>query len=449
MLVCISVLLTRRHARWCALLGAVVSLLCLTRENAIAWHFVLVVWIAWWCAAGESPKQNSFGPKNALDTSPHQSGKLPHYHITALPNILAYLLGAGLVLLPVGLRNLYVQDEFLLTTSQAGPNFYIGNNAQADGRYQPLVRGHETPTFEQRDATELAEQATGRTLTPREVSRFWMRQAWSDIAADPIRWLKLSAYKLLLVWNRYEIADAESITIYRKQSPVLSVLDTVFHFGGLAPLAVLGIALAWNDRRRLWVFFALIFIMTVAVAAFYVLARYRFLLVPLLIPFAANGWVELWRRRRQLQTVLRPLTLAILIAILVNWRIQDEKRLDALADMNAGVALAQAGEIEQAAEYFALALEGHPDSPEANYNLALALAVEGNHSAAIPFYEKAIQEQFDLPGAHYNMAVALEQTGNVQEALRHFEFANQQDPGDAEARAAIERLLKKGADPPN
>ncbi len=446
---CIAVLATRRNLRWSALLGAAVSLLCLTRENAIAWHLILPVWLFWW-SASEAVRRISNGEDRTTESRSDGANSLPRPRRlkSAARNVLAYLLGAAITLFPVGLRNFYMQREFALTTSKAGPNFYIGNNRQADGRYQPLVRGHETPTFEQRDATGLAEQSAGRQLTPHEVSRFWMQRAWSEIAADPIGWLKLSGYKILLVGNQYEIADAESIAIYRRHSPVLSALCTVWHFGVLATLAVLGIALTWNARRRLWIFYALIVTMTLAVAAFYVLARYRYPLVPLLIPFAATGCIELWRRRTQWHTLKGPLTLAIVSAIIFNWPIQDEKRLDALAEMNAGVALAQGGEIEDAAEYFTRAVANHPTSAEANYNLALALAVQGKFSEAMPFYEETIQSQFDLVGAHFNLAVALEQTGEAQEALKHFEIAIQQDSGDTEARAAITRLQQKDTDPP-
>jgi tetratricopeptide (TPR) repeat protein len=444
-LACIAAHFARTSWPRCALLGAVVSLLCLTRENAVAWHLVLPAWILF-----RKPDEGTTPPDQAARTvSLIEAKHLGQTRFAAQGNwgprisrLTAYLLGAGLVLLPVGLRNYYVQGEFLLTTSQAGPNFYIGNNAHADGRYQPLVRGHETPTFEQVDATQLAERATGQKLTPRDVSQYWLRQAWDDIAADPARWLKLTAYKILLVWNCYEIADAESITIYRRQSPVLNALSTLWNFGGLVPLAVLGIAITWNDRSRLWAFYALIGTMTLAVAAFYVLARYRYPLVPLLIPFAAAGSVELWRRRARLHTAIRPLSLAIVIAMMVNWPIQDEKRLDALAEMNAGVALAQAGEVENAALYFSRAVAGHPTSAETNYNLALALAVQGKYSEAIPYYEQAIQNQFDLVGVHFNLAAAYEQTGKPELALKHFEIALQQDPYDKEAQAAINRLRR-------
>src|SRR2546430_19733 len=83
--------------------------------------------------------------------------------------------------LPVAARNQVVGGEFHLTTAQFGPNFYIGNNESARGTYQPLRFGHGTPEYERRDATELAEQALGRHLSPAEVSRFWTRKAMAYI----------------------------------------------------------------------------------------------------------------------------------------------------------------------------------------------------------------------------------------------------------------------------
>lgn len=451
---CVALVTEQLNAGRTFALGVMVSLLCLTRENAMAWHLVLFAWVGLRCFGmrhtGTLIARTAHGPQTSACATSSTDAKFAN-RAQGAPSMLrpaaasslawlAYLLGASVVLLPVGLRNAYVQGEFLLTTSQAGPNFYIGNNANADGRYQPLVRGHETPVFEQADAKRLAERAEGRSLTPREVSHYWMRRTWSDIAADPMRWLKLCGYKLLLVWNRYEIADAESIVIHRRSSTVLDALACVWHFGVLAPLAMLGIWLTWNDRRKLAVFYALILIMTFAVAAFFVLARYRYPLVPLLIPFAVAGLVELWKHRKKPGRVTSAVLLALVAAIVINWPIQDEARLDALAEMNTGVALAQSGEIEAAGEFFARAVLGHPSSAEANYNLALALAIQGRFAEAIPYYDRAIQVQQDLPGVHFNLAGALEQTGQREAALQHYEIAAAQDPADSEARAAIRRL---------
>ena len=70
-----------------------------------------------------------------------------------------------------------VGGGFYLTTSQFGPNFYIGNNPHADGTYLSLRFGRGAPEFERQDATELAERALGRTLSPAEVSSYWTDRA--------------------------------------------------------------------------------------------------------------------------------------------------------------------------------------------------------------------------------------------------------------------------------
>ena len=71
------------------------------------------------------------------------------------------------------LRNYAVGGGFYLTTSQFGSNFYIGNNPATDGTYMALRSGRGAPEYERQDATELAEHAVGRTLTPAEVSAYW------------------------------------------------------------------------------------------------------------------------------------------------------------------------------------------------------------------------------------------------------------------------------------
>src|SRR6185436_4451529 len=66
----------------------------------------------------------------------------------------------------------------------------------------------------------------------------------------------------------------------------------VGHFGILVPLALLGVIVTWPMRSRLLVFYAMTLAYAASVVAFYVLARYRYPLVPLLILFAAAGVVN-------------------------------------------------------------------------------------------------------------------------------------------------------------
>lgn len=418
----------RRRPRSAAVVGFVAALLSITRENALVWVLLLAVWV-WW-----DWRWKIVDCRLPIGEPIRKTG--------SWVAILWFAVGTGIVLAPVAFRNRVVGGEWSISTFQAGPNFYIGNHRGADGRYQPLVRGHETPSFERTDATLLAQQGEGRALTAREVSRYWMRRAMNDITADLPGWFSLLARKAALVIHRYEIADAESFYLYRESSLILAVLGRVWHFGVLIPAAAVGVLSSWSQRRRLWLYYAMIVSMALAVALFYVLGRYRYPLVAALILFAAAGAVAAWDAVRQgaWRRLMLWLTVAAVTAVAANVPIQDESKLNALARMNAGVALAQEGRLQDAIGYFRRALADHPASPEGHNNLAQGLALTGNFAEAIDHYEAALRAAPDLPGVHFNLAVALEQVGRVHDAQRHYETALAQNPADADAQAALLRL---------
>ena len=409
--------LTRPSAHLAILASGVLSgLLVLTRENALLWLPILGAWV-WFARSAVAMGTRAF-------------------------HLGVFVIGTALVLVPVGVRNAGVRGQWSVSTFQAGPNFYIGNHRGATGRYRPLVRGRETPTFERRDATMLAERAVGRSLSPREVSRYWLSRGVAEIRAAPGSWLVLMGKKLLMVLNRHEVADAESQYVCADSSPLLRALGSVWHFGVLCPLAAIGIVLTRGRWRKLWIYYALLASMASAVALFYVMARYRYPLVPLLMPFAAAGCLKAWTcmRAREFRRLGFSLTVGAIVAIVVDVPIHDEKRLNAHAWMNVGVALAEEGDIIKATRYFRRALEGQAASAEANNNLAQALAMQGDFAGAIPHYETALRADPTLMGVNFNLAVALENVGRTDEALTHYERAVALDPADAEARAATERL---------
>ena len=398
--------------------GGAVGLVALTRENALLWAIVLAGWA--WAGEGRGLWRR-------------------------LARLCGFVLGLALILGPVGLRNWVIGGEWSISTFQAGTNFYIGNHYGADGRYQPLVRGQETARFERDDATRLAEEAVGKKLTPREVSGYWMSRAMHEIRSDLSAWLGLMARKMAMVWNRYEVADAESLHVYAESSVILSVLGRIWHFGVLCPLAVVGVIGTWSQRRRLWVYYLLIVTMALAVALFYVMARYRFPLVPLLIPFAAVGCVGVCDRLRrcEFRELALPAVVALVVALAVNWPLHDERRLNAMATMNAGIALAKLGDLQGATRYFESAVAGHPQSAEANNNLAQALAIQGDYARAGEHYNRALAAEAHLPGVFFNLGVSLERLGRRKKALDCYEQAVKRDASDAEARAAIARLRKE------
>ena len=201
----------REHGRWrWPLIGVTLGALGLTRENALLFVPVIVGWI--W-----------------LDSS--QRARHPGRRTAML------LAGLSLILLPVGVRNLFSGGEFHLTTTQSGPNLFIGNNPEADGTYVPLRAVRGSPEYERLDATEIASRAAGRALSPGEVSDYWIGRALDYIRTNPRDWLALEARKLRLLTNVTEAIDTESQESYEDDSPPLRLVARVAHFGVLLPLS--------------------------------------------------------------------------------------------------------------------------------------------------------------------------------------------------------------------
>jgi tetratricopeptide (TPR) repeat protein len=396
-------------------LGAVLGLLALTRENALALVPIVAVWV--------------------MQRSSPASGR-------GATSLAPFVLGLGIFLAPVAWHNHDRGGAFSVTTFQMGPNFYMGNHAGADGRYQPMIPGRETPQYERADATALAEEAVGRPLAPKEVSDYWMDEALSYIRKNPVEWLKLLTVKWQLTWNRYEIPDTESYRIYRDRSVTLSIFGSLWHFGVLTPIAVLGAIWSWPRRREIWILYTMALVMALAVAAFYVFARYRYPLVPIVAMFAGFGATEAWRRANtgRLLRSWPAIGIAAMSAVWINWRVNPEQRLHAGQLGNLGATLASTGKIEESIPYFEEAVAVHPDAPRLRQFLADGLSMTGRYQEAISHYEAVLQSDPERAMANFNFAVALEATGRKSEALAHFQRALARDPDDAEAAAAVSRL---------
>ena len=258
---------SRRFLLYVAL-GLTMGGLTLTRENALVFILVILGWIT---AKGLGAR--GWGP--------------------AVRSAGLFLAGLAIVLLPVAARNSYVGGGFFVTTSQFGPNFYIGNNAAADGTYQSLRFGRGSPEYERQDATEIAERALGTRLTPGQVSSYWTDKALDFVVSKPGAWLALMGRKVILLWNVTEMVDTESQEAHAEWSLPLRLGGFIGHFGILVPLALLGVFVTWPMRSRLWILYAMTLAYAASVVVFYVFARYRYPLVPLLMLFAAGGVVAI------------------------------------------------------------------------------------------------------------------------------------------------------------
>lgn len=159
------------------------------------------------------------------------------------------LLGVGLAMAPVVLRNSLVAGRPVLATAAGGTAFFLCNHAGNDtGLVEFTSLNRQVPRHEEGDWHDAAERAQGRTLTAAEVSNHWMDQAIADIREDPARWLRLEARKVGLLFSRYEAPDNTLVALGEADVPLLA--RTPSRWEVVLPLAFAGLLLAWWSRRQ-------------------------------------------------------------------------------------------------------------------------------------------------------------------------------------------------------
>ena len=271
-----------RLALW-VLSGFVLGLACLSRGNLQLMVPVAAAWLLF--ESSQRPKEPS-GLALALTDK------------TRWVAAGALLLGCALALAPAGVRNRVVGSEWVLTTANAGQNFFIGNNPLNEtGEYQRLPFVNPNPKYEQRDFAREASRRAGRSLDAREVSRYWFSEAGGWIADQPGSWLRLLWLKLRVYWGAHEVPDNLDYDLYRERAPVLRL--PLPGFGLLAPLGLLGAVLAWRKRGWPRLLVLLVVVYSASVVLFFVFSRFRMAMMPALYVLAAHGALELWRSLRR------------------------------------------------------------------------------------------------------------------------------------------------------
>ncbi len=387
--------------------GASIACLALARENALVLPILIVPWILLAFPRWSWPQRIRW---SAL-----------------------LIAGMAILILPVAARNYHVGGGFHLTTSQFGPNLYIGNNPAATGTYIPLRAGHGNALYERRDATELAQHATGRTLSASEVSAFWTRKALAFMREQPGRWLGLMAKKIFLTWNAHEISDTDNQYFAARWSWLLGALTALFHFGVVCPLAACGIAL-WPERKRISVLYLLLAGYSVSVALFYVFARYRYPLVPILILFAAAGLVTIVQQigRGEYRPLILPVAVAVTTAVIVNWPTGLPSE-DATTLYNIGLGQLKLGHLSEADYYSQQALQVDPSHWGAHNTLGRVLAADGKPELAATEFRAALTSAPASAELHNNLGNTFTVLHRLADAEREFREAIRLDSGSSSA----------------
>ena len=157
----------------------------------------------------------------------------------------AFLLGLLLAIAPVTLRNYAIGGDAVLISSNAGINFYLGNNPD----YQRTV--NIRPGWEWYELLNRAKvEAQAERLV--QQSDFYLDKAREYIVAQPVDYLVLLAQKTHLFWQGDEIGRNQDLYFWRHYTAILSATmwkwGIAFPFGLVGPLALVGLALAIRQR---------------------------------------------------------------------------------------------------------------------------------------------------------------------------------------------------------
>jgi tetratricopeptide (TPR) repeat protein len=323
--------------------------------------------------------------------------------------------GALVVILPVVIRNFVVGRDLVPIASQGGVNFYIGNNPQSNGSLAmvPGARADMYGTYH--GAIELAERDRGRKLKPSEVSNYYTGKALDFIVSSPDDALALTAKKLYLFWAGVERSNNKYIQFFWERYGFGRFPLPGFWLVG--PFALLGGALLFRRRRHFSLLYLFVLSYMVGVVAFFVNARFRLPVVPVLILFASYALWHIVESVRAKSPDLIRVTLILIVCVFV-------------------------------VDYDFIAFRGVRAIDEAisHYELANAFLKEGDKDGALHHFEEArkIQEKYptraylQISGTvDFNLGSIYYENGLYSRAIEALERVPDTDPRVYQAKTLL------------
>ncbi|MBI9082510.1 MAG: glycosyltransferase family 39 protein [Desulfobacterales bacterium] len=361
----------------------------------------------------------------------------------AVAGTAAYAAGLLLAISPFMARNYFVAGELALTTPQAGQNLYYGNQlTNPTPYYRPLAFAASSPFKQGVQFTIEASRRTGKTLSHREASAFWMRQVFRDALERPVGFAWKLWGKGLALFNRFEPGDHYHIDFLKKVMPT-------FRFPFLSlwivmPLAMATLLTGVAGRKKSLAVFAVFGAYGATLVILYTNTRYRLPVTALLIPLAALG---LWRMVAPNEKD-GPCRRWVFLLVAVGFFIIAALPLKGTGDMTAyynthGVVLKKAGHPDKALEYWRKssrmngAFSVYADiSMAALYFKAGDMSTAARHLAAVPDDSFAAAQKYHLLG---NMMVHGQKP---MEAVWAYEKSLSINSGQRKVRSQLIQLLR-------
>ncbi len=350
--------------------------------------------------------------------------------------------GMIVTIAPVTIRNAVVGHDRVLVSSTAGVNFFIGNNPQSDGM-SAIVPGTPAEFWPGIEAqNQRAEEAAGHPLKASEISAYYFDQAFAFFRAQPQAAAANLLKKLGYFWSHWEVSNNQDIRFVTGNfAPITRFLPLSFAI--VAPLGLLGLLLSLRRSRTLLPLWGFVVSYMLGVVAFFVTARYRLPVVPILIVLAAFAtcWIIDQLRTRRWSAIVGA---AVIVAAggLLAARIPPGVEVGlAQSYGSAGIVLLEQGKIAEGDAYLEKALQLYEAQPKILHAYGTSRMQQGDYARAEQCFRKLVVLEPTHPEGLKHLGFVLARQSKLAEAITAFRQALKLFPDDAKLHANLGGVL--------
>jgi 4-amino-4-deoxy-L-arabinose transferase-like glycosyltransferase len=333
--------------------------------------------------------------------------------------IIILLIAMTAAMAPVTIRNLLVGDDFVLVASSGGVNFYIGNNPSTNGLDAAFPQIGASWQIE--DAKYAAEKEAGRSLKPSELSDFYYKKGFEWILGNKYDFARLYMKKIYYFFNNYEVSNNRDLALFFRANPIL--FYNPLNFAIIFSLAVMALIIfATQGKLKGDLLFLSLIGMAYAlvICMFFVNARFRLPIVPLLIIAASSGAVEivalLRNGRARKKGTYVCLTGLVVFAFSMSNIFRADKDNISSGLFNLANYHFYRGDYDRAIEDYRQVLIDKPNYPEANLNLGAAFLKKGLSDSAEYYFKQEMKNYPINARAHVNLGSLYYLEGNYAQA---------------------------------
>ncbi|MCK8603276.1 glycosyltransferase family 39 protein [Desulfoferrobacter suflitae] len=355
---------------------------------------------------------------------------------------LVFVFGLSCGILPFLIRNYRITGDIILSTTQSGFNFYIGNNlTNKDPYYRPLPFASNSPFKQGAQFTIEASRRVGRSLTAREASSYWYKEAMKEALVNPADSSFKLIKKFIAVCNRFEAADHYDIDFLGQFVPFFKW--PLPSFALLWPFGLAALLSESVHRKPVRWLLAAFVLYALTLILFFPSARYRAPLLIILIPLAPVGILQLVhsiKTKNKAKTVCY-ISLTTLITALEFYPLQAAGDRTAYYNTHA-IVLYNAGRKEEAIDYWVRSAQMNGFfSPSANLRLAHLNFFMHNLKQAKAYLDRISDSSYQAAPKYSLLGDIHRSEGALNRAVSAYEHSLAINSGELEVRKKLVDLL--------